>query len=100
MRIQCPGWTLASGAAADLTTSVEGRRLLDGELAGLSGVAGEDLLVVIGPELPWVDGAVYLAFTAGCLPYYQNTAMHPFVQSRPKNQYRLHIDAYAPSGIP
>jgi tetratricopeptide (TPR) repeat protein len=26
-----------------------------------------------------IDGALHLAFTTGCLPYYQNTAMQPFV---------------------
>lgn len=51
----------ARGRAARLL----GERLLDrGDeaLARLEGVAGEDLLVVLGPsaELPWTDGAVYL----------------------------------------
>jgi hypothetical protein len=34
----------------------------DAELALLSGVAGPQLLIVLGPEalLPWVDGAFYL----------------------------------------
>lgn len=41
------------------------RRVLaedDARLAGWSGVAGPDILVLLGPavSLPWVDGAVYL----------------------------------------
>jgi hypothetical protein len=41
------------------------RRVLtedDARLASWSGVAGEDVLVLLGPaaSLPWVDGAVYL----------------------------------------
>ncbi len=35
-------------------------RMSDEALAALSGVAGEGLLLVIGADLPWVDGAVYL----------------------------------------
>jgi hypothetical protein len=32
----------------------------DAALARLSGVAGEDLVVIAGPELPWADGVSYL----------------------------------------
>lgn len=56
-----PVGAAARGRAARLLAD----RLLarsDEELARLEGVAGEDLLVVLGPsaELPWTDGAVYL----------------------------------------
>ncbi|HSK79259.1 MAG TPA: hypothetical protein VLQ45_22595 [Thermoanaerobaculia bacterium] len=56
-----PVGAAARGRAARLLAE----RLLarsDEELARLEGVAGEDLLVVLGPpaELPWADGAVYL----------------------------------------
>lgn len=56
-----PVGAAARGRAARLLAE----RLLarsDEELARLEGVAGEDLLVVLGPsaELPWTDGAVYL----------------------------------------
>ena len=52
-------------AARGETARALARRLLardDDALARLSGVAGPELLVVLGvaAELPWVDGAVYL----------------------------------------
>lgn len=40
-----------------------GRRVValdDVALAALTAVAGDGLLIVLGDELPWVDGAVYL----------------------------------------
>lgn len=56
-----PAGAVARGRAARLL----GERLLarsDEDLACLSGVAGEDLLIVLGPAaaLPWTDGAVYV----------------------------------------
>ena len=56
-----PVGAAARGRAARLLAE----RLLarsDEDLARLEGVAGEDLLVVLGPaaELPWADGAVYV----------------------------------------
>ncbi|HKV12615.1 MAG TPA: hypothetical protein VJ725_31005, partial [Thermoanaerobaculia bacterium] len=56
-----PVGAVARGRAARLL----GERLLarsDEDLARLEGVAGEDLLIVLGPaaELPWTDGAVYV----------------------------------------
>jgi hypothetical protein len=52
-------------AARGKAARVLAERLLardDEALARLHGVAGEDLLVVLGeaPELPWADGATYL----------------------------------------
>lgn len=61
VRPLAPAGAVARGRAARLL----GERLLtrsDEDLARLQGVAGEDLLIVLGPaaDLPWADGAVYV----------------------------------------
>ena len=67
------------------------RRLLardDEALARLSGVAGPELLVVLGvaADLPWVDGAVYLGRDADApallLPTTREPAMPPVLAER------------------
>jgi hypothetical protein len=47
----------ATGAAASRLVAALLRRV---SLGGLAGVAGEGVVVVIGEELPWAEGVVYL----------------------------------------
>jgi hypothetical protein len=53
----------------------------DEALARLEGVAGEDLLVVLGPadELPWTDGAIYLGRDPGAPSLLLPTTHEPSV---------------------
>ncbi len=56
------------------------RRLLahDG-IASLRAVAAEGLLVILGDDLPWVDGIVYLGREASAPQMYLPTALAPSV---------------------
>jgi hypothetical protein len=52
-----------AAVAAGSASRALARRLLartDGELAALRGVAGRELILVQGDDLPWVDGVIYL----------------------------------------
>ena len=68
-----------------------GLRLFDGPdetLRQLNVVAGDGLLVALGPAdlLPWVDGAIYLGSDAAApallMPTTQATALHPQLVER------------------
>jgi class 3 adenylate cyclase/tetratricopeptide (TPR) repeat protein len=50
-----------------------------GRVVTVVGDAGIGKTRLIDDFFERIDGALHLAFTASCLPYYQNTAMHPFV---------------------
>lgn len=78
-------------AARGATARALARRLLardDDALARLSGVAGPELLVVLGvaADLPWVDGAVYLGRDADApallLPTTREPSMPPVLAER------------------
>lgn len=66
-----PPLTPVAVAAVDAAASALARRLLDRDdasLRALRGVAAIDrpLLVVLGDDLPWVDGALYLGSPDAC----------------------------------
>jgi hypothetical protein len=59
-----------------------GRRLAaldDDALRGLAAVAGDDLLVVLGEELPWIDGVLYLGRAESAPDLLLPTALAPTV---------------------
>ncbi len=59
------------------------RRLSDEQLQRLSGVRADGALVVLGSDLPWVDGALYLgAQGALLLPTWAEPAVHPQLLER------------------
>jgi len=45
---------------AGVRLAVRLQRMDDARLAGLRGVAGPGLLLLVGPDLPWADGVAYL----------------------------------------
>jgi hypothetical protein len=69
---------VASGPAAKAL----GRRLMtldDDSLRALAAVAGDELLVVLGEALPWVDGVVYLGRDESAPDLLLPTALVPTV---------------------
>lgn len=77
---------LSPAAAAGVGEAARrlGERLLEGEdrqLAALRGVAGDDVLVVLGEaeSLPWVDGIAYLGVDPSAPRLLLPTALEPDV---------------------
>ena len=80
-----PTAVLARGAAA--RALVERLVALEDEKRqSLSGVAGPELVVIAGPDLPWVDGAVWLGTDPRApalrLPTTREPSVHPALVER------------------
>ncbi|MBL8604222.1 MAG: hypothetical protein JNK72_20005 [Myxococcales bacterium] len=79
-----PRWVPHEGALAPVAALAEGaaagrlaQRLLEaseGQRGAWRGVAGEALVVVLGPSLPWVDGVRYLGRPADAMELLVPTA--------------------------
>jgi hypothetical protein len=73
----------AVGAEGDVARLLARRLLIrdDEALAQLSGVAGPELILLLGPEviLPWVDGAFYLGRDVGAPTLLLPTTLEPSV---------------------
>jgi hypothetical protein len=70
-----PSGVIARGAAAPALA----RRLLSHDLADLACVAGPGLLVLLGADLPWVDGVVYVGRDPAAPELLLPTALAPTV---------------------
>lgn len=51
-----------------------------GQVVTIVGDAGIGKTRLIDDFFERIDGTLFLTYAVGCLPYYQNTAMHPFVE--------------------
>jgi hypothetical protein len=91
----------AAAARGDTARALAERLLArdDDALARLAGVAGDDLLVVIGArdELPWIDGVVYLGKDPAAPSLLLPTALAPDV---PAGLFERAILAHVKGAVP